>query len=69
MFLVLGFLLALFGSGRALQEEKEKWWDAGQTQMNVWDHSWLTPRQGRKTVDEIIRAISPCGEETCPEDF
>ncbi|CAK9087907.1 Calcium-dependent protein kinase 2, partial [Durusdinium trenchii] len=44
MFLVLGFLLALFGSGRALQEEKEKWWDAGQTQMNVWDHSWLTPR-------------------------
>lgn len=27
-----------------LQKEWEAWWEAGHTQMSVWDHSWLTPR-------------------------
>ena len=25
-------------------EERERWWSAGHTQIQVWDHSWLTPR-------------------------
>ena len=37
-------VLTLARSQASLQTQREEWWAAGHTQMNVWDHSWLTPR-------------------------
>ena len=39
------FRALLFVELRQLRgEDGETWWEEGSTQINVWDHSWLTPR-------------------------
>ncbi|CAE7815859.1 CPK2 [Symbiodinium necroappetens] len=39
-----GLAQAQGGLEQALAEERERWWNAGHTQVQLWDHSWLTPR-------------------------
>ncbi|CAE7026823.1 CPK2 [Symbiodinium sp. CCMP2592] len=42
--LLWGLAQAQGGLEQALAEERERWWNAGHTQVQLWDHSWLTPR-------------------------